>query len=173
MVADVLSRDVNCLQSISTVPLSIFSKSQPGDTDVQKMQDSPSLRVQLLKIQGGDSVLVDVSTGRPRILVPAEVRQRVMHQVHQLSHPGIQGTRRLMNKSFLWPKMNVDVKEFVDNCNSCLKSKVLKHIKQPAPPIPLPSRRFCFIHLDLVGPLSESGGARYFLSCIDRASSEH
>ena len=75
-----------------------------------------------------------------------------------------------MNKSFLWPKMNVDVKEFMDNCDSCHKSKVLKHLKPPAAPIPVPSRRFSFIHLDLVGPLPESGGAWYFLSCIDRAS---
>ena len=172
MVADVLSRDtLNCLQSISTIPLSVFLKTQPGD-DVKKMQDqdSSSLRVQQMKIPGGDTILVDVFTGRPRILVQAEVPQRVLQQVHQLSHPGIRGTRRLMNKAFLWPKMNSNVKELVDNCDSCHKSKVLKHIKLPPAPIPVPSRRFTFIHLDLVGPLLEAGGTRYFLSCIDRAS---
>ena len=67
MVADVLFRDtLNCLQSISTIPLSVFLKTQPGD-DVKKMQDqdSSSLRVQQMKIPGGDTIIVDMYTKDP------------------------------------------------------------------------------------------------------------
>ena len=66
--------------------------------------------------------------------------------------------------------MKTDIKKFVDNCDSCHKAKVLRHLKPPPAEIPVPSRRFSFIHMDLVGPLPEAGGNRYFLSIIDRAS---
>ena len=96
----------------------------------------------------------------------------VMQQVHNLAHPGIRGTRRLAKKAFLWPSMSADIKQFVDSCDNCHKAKILKHTSTPLQPIPVPSRRFSFLHLDIVGPLpcSEAGGARYFLSIIDRTS---
>ena len=104
IIADVLSRDtINTLQSVTSIPMSTFARSQPGDDDCKKMQDSPSLRVQPVKIPCGMEVLVDASTGRPRILVPADLRRRVIQQVHNLAHPGVRGTRRLAKKAFLWP----------------------------------------------------------------------
>ena len=170
IVADILSRDtVNCLQSVTTILLSTFAKFKPQDDDCIKIQDSPSLRVQHVKIPGGMEILVDASTGRPRILVPADLR-RVMEQVHSLEHPRICGTKRLKKKAFLWTTMSSDVKKFVEDCDSCHKSKILKHTSTQQQTFAIPTRRFSFLHLDLAGPLPEAGGVCYFLSMIDQTS---
>ncbi|CAI5657671.1 unnamed protein product [Oreochromis niloticus] len=46
---------------------------------------------------GGPSLLCDVSTGRPRPVVPLSWRRRVFDSVHALSHPGVRASVKLVS----------------------------------------------------------------------------
>ena len=47
-------------------------------------------------------------------------------------------------------------------------SKVTRHMVPELREIPMPSRRFTEVNLDIVGPLPPSQGFRYLLTMIDR-----
>ena len=53
-------------------------------------------------------------------------------------------------------------------CIPCQVSKVTKHTVQEVWEIPMPSRPFTEVNLDIVGPLPPSQGFRYLLTMIDR-----
>ena len=86
-----------------------FASLQNDCPSVRWMISSPSLKVVQIPIQDV-SLLCDVSTGSPRPLVPESLHYEVFLSLHQISHPGIRGTRRLMSTRFvghLWPRISV------------------------------------------------------------------
>ncbi len=52
----------------------------------------------------------------------------------------------------------------------CERAKVHRHVQVPPQHIPVPTRRFSHIHVDLVGPLPASKGFTYLFTIIDRTS---
>ena len=56
------------------------------------------------------------------------------------------------------------------SCLQCQRSKIQKHVKSSVPTIPVPSRRFSHVHIDIVGPLPSSLGYSYLLTMIDRST---
>jgi hypothetical protein len=85
-----------------------LSFAQPSCPDVQTMLVSPSLSVVSKKI-GTAEVLGDVSTGVFRPLLPARFRSAAVLSLHNIHHPGVKASRRLISASFCWPKMGVFV----------------------------------------------------------------
>jgi hypothetical protein len=73
---------------------------------------SPSLSVVSKKI-GTAEVLGDVSTGVFRPLLPARFRSAAVLSLHNIHHPGVRASRRLVCASFCWPKMGVFVSALV------------------------------------------------------------
>ncbi len=67
---------------------------------------SPSLSVVSKKV-GSAEVLGDVSTGVFRPLLPARFRSAALLSLHNIHHPGVRATRRLICSSFCWQKMGV------------------------------------------------------------------
>ena len=118
----------------------------------------------------GTTLLCDVSTGRPRPLVPASRRQAIFQIIHGLSHPSGRATAKLMTQKFVWHGINKDVRAWTLKCVSCQTSKVARHTESGTGTIPQPKRRFGHIHVDVVGPLPPSGGAKYLLTIIDRST---
>jgi len=55
-------------------------------------------------------------------------------------------------------------------CLSCQQSKIQTHIRSPVVAIPVPTRRFSHVHIDIVGPLPSSHRFQYLLTLIDRMS---
>ena len=53
-------------------------------------------------------------------------------------------------------------------CIACQRSKVIRHNKAPVSSFDLPDARFSHVHLDLVGPLPDSKGCRFLMTCVDR-----
>jgi cleavage and polyadenylation specificity factor subunit 1 len=95
-------------QPADTQPIDFLDLSfaQPACPDVQSMLVSPSLSVVSRKYGAAD-VLGDVSTGVFRPLLPARFRSAAVLSLHNIHHPGIKATRRLVCASFCWPKMGV------------------------------------------------------------------
>jgi hypothetical protein len=146
-----------------------LSFAQPSCPDVQAMLVSPSLSVVSKKV-GAAEILGDVSTGVFRPLLPARFRSAAVWSLHNIHHPGVKASKRLLCSSFCWPKMGVFVSALVRNCLHCQKAKVHRHVSLQAAHIPVPVRRFSHLHVDLVGPLPRSSGFSYLFTIIDRTT---
>ena len=59
-----------------------------------------------------------------QILVPFIYRDRILQVSHDYSHCGISKTLKYIQKSFTWPDIKKDVKNYVKSCDSC--QKILK-----------------------------------------------
>ena len=164
-VADALSRtSVNALHD--GIDYDAMASCQ---LEREHLPETTHLRLQHLPFGNrGSTLLCDISTGTPRPVVPPSWRKCVFEAVHNLSHPGIRATRRLMAGKFVWPGMNKQVGEWAKSCIQCQRSKVSRHVHAPLQRFEVPHRRFDHIHVDLVGPLPPSHGFTHLFTIVDR-----
>lgn len=169
LVPDALSRiaDINIGYSVQDI-----ATQQTLDPKlIRKVHEIPrvsSKRFQLLKIDGSD-VWCENSGPQPRPFIPEPLRHKIFLTYHNISHPGIRASRKLISQRVFWPQMYADIKLFTKACNGCQKAKSNIHHKHP--PVEFPdATKFSHIHLDLVGPLPPCQGKRYLLTIIDRAT---
>ncbi|XP_064087492.1 uncharacterized protein LOC135202167 [Macrobrachium nipponense] len=67
----------------------------------------------------------------------------------------------------MWHSIRRDSWEQARNCITCQSSKTGRHTESRIGSFPQPRRRFGHIHIDVVGPLPPSDGAKYHLTVID------
>ena len=146
-----------------------FAEAQNTCPDVKRMTTFTSLSIVSVPIHDVQ-ILCDVSTGSPRPLVPTSLRLEVFQSLHQISHPGIRASRRLISSRFVWKFMSKDISKWTRSCMLCQRNKISTHVQTPITHIPVPTRRFAHIHVDLVGPLPPSLGFTHLLTMIDRTS---
>jgi hypothetical protein len=139
-------------QTINFLELSFAQLTCP---DVQTMLISPSLYVVSRKYGAAD-VLGDVSTGTFRPLLPARFRSAAVLSLHNIHHPGVKATKRMVCSSFCWLKMDFSVSALTYTVR---KGRVHRHVWLQAAHIPVLVCRFSHIHIDLVGPLPRSSGS--------------
>jgi cleavage and polyadenylation specificity factor subunit 1 len=113
-------------------------------------------------------ITCDISTGKPQPFVPKAFRRTIFDSLHNLSHPGIKATQRLITERYVWPSINSDVRQWTRSCLQCQRCKVQRHTCAPLSNFEIPTARFSHVHIDLVGPLPPSNGNSYLLTCIDR-----
>ena len=170
-VADALSRapidTVICGVSFEEV-----AKAQEQCPDVLASRTSiTNLQLQDITLSpNGSRVLCDISRGHPRPIVPVILRRRVFDQIHNLAHPGIRATKRLISERFVWHRMAADITRWCTECVPCHASKVQTHTKAPVVQMPVPDAPFKHVHVDIVGPLPVSAGFSYLFTVIDRHS---
>ena len=156
--------------AVEGVDLSALARDQSTCHVTQQLLSSSSLVVQSLPA-GHQKLLCDMSTGRPRPLVPVSWQKKVFQSVHSLAHPGIRASRRLITARFVWKGVAADVGRWCRECLPCQRAKITTHNTAPVQPIPVPSQRFSHIHVDLVGPLQvSSGGHSHVMTIIDRST---
>ncbi len=179
MVADALSRPAAAATGVEWVYAAIADKSPLDLKDmalrqilcqqVQALRSSPGLRIITQKV--GDLDLIgDSSTGTFRPLVPRDLRRQVFEHLHGAAHPGRRATPRLISSRYVWKGLSTDVTAWAKACLGSQRAKVHCHVQIPPQHIPVPSRRFSHIHVDLVGPLPGSKGFTYLFTIIDRTS---
>lgn len=85
------------------------------------------------------------------IFVPKVLRNRILELAHE-GHPEITLMKQRLRAKVWWPKIDMQVDEFVKNCQGCFLVS--------APPVPepmkrtvLPHRPWEFVAIDLCGPL--------------------
>ena len=83
------------------------------------------------------SLLCNVSTGRPRPIVPISWRRRVFDAIHGLSHPSIRATRKLVASKFIWHGLQKQVWLWTKKCVASQKAKIQRHVKAPIISYPL------------------------------------
>ena len=176
-VADVVSRprspaDLNAVFPSQPIDYLALATEQERDPELQKLRlhNTTSLIFKTVPLADhGVTVLCDVSQGRLRVVVPAKFRYTIFNFYHGLSHPGVDGTTRLVKRSFVWFGMKKDLARWVSECRSCAKSKVHRHnIAEVETVVPPPEGRLTHVYIDLTGPLGTSSGYEYLMVIIDR-----
>jgi hypothetical protein len=117
-----------------------IAEAQKCCPDCQRAASSPSLKVISVQLDN-TPVLLDVSSGVMRPVVPAPFHRQIFDHLHSLAHPGVRATRRQIASRYLWPGLPRDVTTWCCNCQHCVRAEVTK---QPAAvePIPVPTSRF-------------------------------
>ena len=105
-----------------------------------------------------------------RVVVPMSRRQHVLQLAHSnlvAGHFGFKKTFARISRHFLWPRMWVQVKEFVRCCEGCQKAARNDKARAPLQPLPCVSEPFEKVAFDLAGPLPKtSSGYRYILTMM-------
>jgi cleavage and polyadenylation specificity factor subunit 1 len=170
-VADAFSRiqDITHQNHINYTEIAL---SQDNDIELEQLlKDTKSLKLKKLKIPDSNvSLYCDISTGTIRPYIPKNHRIMVFRSMHDLAHPGVKTTVKLICERFIWPNIKKDVVKFTRSCIACQRAKVTRHVHSPLGEFQVPSRRFVHINIDIVGPLPSSQGFTYCLTCIDRFS---
>lgn len=168
VVADTLSRPDISAVSLPTIDFRQLAADQAASEEIAAYQTSiTGLRFD--NVQFDDcTVLCDVSTGKPRPVVPREWTRRVFDAIHSLAHAGRRPTQRAISSRFVWHGLKRDVRKWCQECHPCQASKIHRHVQAPLTKRPPPDRRFGSLHVDLVGPLDESEGMKYLFTIIDR-----
>ena len=115
------------LSSASSVDFSVLSSLQPSCPETTALLGNPSLQVVSMPY-GESSVLCDLSTSSPRPMVPVSLRRQVFDDLHNLYHPGVCPTRRLILRTFVCSGLSNDVSNWARGCLHCQQSKVQKHV---------------------------------------------
>jgi transposase InsO family protein len=168
-VADTLSR----IEAVAAhLDLQALAESQTNDEELQHyLQTDTGLQLQQVRIPDTEVLLYcDLSSSTPRPFITKPFRKSVFYSLHNLSHPGIKASTKLISQRFVWPSMNADCRSWARSCMACQKAKVTRHNWTPVGDFAPPSSRFEHIHIDLVGPMPVSEGYRYCLTCVDRFS---
>ena len=170
-VADTLSRPT--ITFLHTPQINLNYQDMAADQvapEVQAYRTAiTNLRLEDIPIGNSNvSLLCDVSTGRPRPIVPISWRRRVFDAIHGLSHPSIRATRKLVASKFVWHGLQKQVGLWTKQCLACQKAKIQRHVKAPIISYPPPGRRFDCVNIDIVGPLAPSEGNRFLLTMVDR-----
>ncbi|BHF77621.1 hypothetical protein SprV_0602072900 [Sparganum proliferum] len=167
-VADCPSRPgINAITRPSS-DLERMAKLQNQPTFTESSQHT-SLQLEVIPLStASGTMLCNVSRGASRPVVPSEVRRDVFVALHNLAHPGIRTTRRLVSERFVWPSMNTDIRQWTRSCLACQKAKVGLHNKAPIDTFLAPDARFAHVHIDLVGPFPTSRGCNHLLTAIGR-----
>ena len=167
---------------VAEIPLPKLVDSDK-DSLCQEQQADPTLKVLCLlagKREKGYSFMNDILVHTTsdelgddvvRILVPKGRRLKVLEVAHTHMMAGHFGRKktfaRLQNK-FLWPRMWVEVKEYVRTCAACQRASRKDKARAPLQPLQCEDEPFSKVAFDLVGPLPKSkSGFRYVLTMMD------
>jgi len=164
VIADTLSRIEIDAISIDSLDFKELAIAQLADPELQEILNSnhTSCKIEKHYFSLEDVTLYcDKSTNVPRPFIPETFRSKIFHHIHNFSHPGVSATIKLITKRYFWPQMKKIIKQFVQSCQPCQRSKVHKHTKAPIGTFALPDARFAHIHVDFIGPLPPSEGYSY------------
>lgn len=167
IAADALTRI--CAISSVTVNLDDLARAQVNNEELEVLRQKPNFNFVLSKTINEVPIWVDESIGSSRPFVSEEFRFVIFQQLHELAHPGVKATQKLICSRFLWSNMRKDIKNWVKVCDQCQRNKVVRHTKGQLQSIVEPDCRFHKIHMDMVH-LPYCQGYKYILSIIDRFS---
>ena len=148
-----------------------MAKQQAVDIGVQQLIADANSSLKIVRCKLPDThehLIVDMSTGKRRPLLPGAWTRKIFDINHELAYVGARAIRRMICDSFVWSGMARDVRRWARTCMACQRTKVSQHIMAPLMPLPMPAKRFDSIHVDLVGQLPESQGFTYLLTIVDR-----
>lgn len=170
--ADFLSR-IQTIDCPTVLDFADLAQTQVNDTELTQLLKEPNDNLCLKKYfipNCETAVYCESSTNSCRPYLTPNYRKMAFDSIHNVSHPGIRATRKLVAQRFFWPGLNKDVTRWAKCCISCQKCKVNRHtisdLQQYSE-----CKRFEHVNIDIVGPLKLSfDGNRYLITMIDRCT---
>ena len=111
-----------------------------------------------------------------QILVPKDLRKKVMKVVHDTmlaGHMGVMKTEDRILTNFYWPGIHQDVVSFCRSCDVCQRTVSKGSVANaPLEKIPLMDLPFKRVAVNLIGPITPASdkGHRYVLTLVDYAT---
>ena len=105
-----------------------------------------------------------------RTCIPESLRATVFYWSHQhlaAGHFGQQATLMRAKYRFYFPGMTAYIYKQTDNCSTCLVKRQKVNLKEGKHVPKIPGFPGEVINVDLVGPMPESNGKKYILTCQD------
>ena len=170
-VADALSRpSVSVIDSTSAINYKELSADQALDAEFTRLRHSTSSTMNFQPLKSFDNHLIwcDVSTGHNRPYIIEKFRKNVLSTLHGLGHPSHRATKPLINTSFVWHEMNIDIAKWCRSCKGCQTAKISRYNKPVFGKFTEPTERFDHVHIDIVGSLPYADGFTYLLTCVNR-----
>jgi hypothetical protein len=125
-----------------------ISEEEDSDSDVDEDEQIKELNNGLLGTADG------------RILVPQVLREKILLRFHDspfAGHLGVKKTTARIQRRFKWPRMVKEIREYIRNCELCVKRKGGGDNKSPLNPIPPPDHVWQCMAMYIMGPLTPSG----------------
>ena len=153
--ADALSHlHINALHVEQNVIINFkeLAAAHENDVELVQLKSSPSsLTLRYMPIQMSDSTIAcDVPTDVPHPYVPPSFKRIVVDSLHSLLHPGIRAMQRLVTVRFMLPRINSNIRKWVQTCPQCQRSRIQRHTVAPFSTFATPDAQFDNIHLDIV-----------------------
>lgn len=167
--ADLLSRISAIARPFDQDRVIDAQANDPEIKEIQSQRSKSHLQLKSIVLPGHDRpILCDTRTPKARPFIPKALRRETIQWVHDICHPGINATSKMVRDRYVWPHMAKDIKDVVKCCAECQRAKVTRHTKSPLGTFDLTSSRFECVHIDLIGPMPPSNGFRYCVTMIDR-----
>lgn len=115
---------------------------------------------------------------RDRLYVPeGELRTLLVQLAHdsvESGHPGKNKLYELLARSYWWPRLSVDTKQFARNCHGCRSNKNSRlRYQGTLKPLPIPLHRWRDLSVDFIGPLPPTPrGHDAIMVVVDRLSKD-
>ena len=159
--------------AVNLVSPSAIAEAQKSCPEVlrHKSGQNPKGVVMADVIVAGSPLYCEVSNpDNPRPLVPESLRSLIVNLAHHQDHPGAKESLRRVSSDYYWPCQRKEVESFVRSCHPCQIAKNTRTVNPGVGRFPVPDQRFSVVHVDVVGPLPDSEGYKYILTCLDRTS---
>jgi len=123
VTADALSR-IEVIHSVMSYEA--LAKSQQEDQELKTyLNHDKGLQLTPMRIPGSElSIWCDVTIGNSRPFLTKPFRRTAFETIHNLAHPGIKTTTRLIAQRYVWPAMNAECREWARACEMCQRSKL-------------------------------------------------
>lgn len=169
--ADALSRiHIDTISCPTVLDFAEIARRQLNDKQLTELMNG-NYNVNLVKINVptySEPIICHLGNGKTRPYLPEEFRRLAYETIHNLSHPGIRTTRKLVVSKYFWPSMNKDIGIWARACIQCQKAKIHRHTMSALGEFAKVDR-MCHLHIDITGPFSTTEeGYRYCLTMIDR-----
>ncbi|KAK3085115.1 hypothetical protein FSP39_024657 [Pinctada imbricata] len=168
-IADTLSRafltDVKptefeaSVESINMLQFLPIASNRLGDIQHHTAQDRVLVKLKVLQKSVPESLVayfdvrdeLSVQNGivfkGNRAVIPQNLRKDMLERIHA-SHIGIEGCLRRARESVYWPRMNSEVKDFIEKCETC-RCYDQHQRKEPIEQHDVPLRAWAKVGLDI------------------------
>lgn len=165
--ADCLSRIVckNTCENLPILDIERIKEEQKNDSQCQKLKRHEHFKT------SPQGVIYIKKEDRQLILVPRNLREKAIRLHHDLptaGHAGIKKTMLRIMEKFYWPKMKIDVTQFIRACDACSKRSDYGKTKAPLGNFHETTEFGYRLASDIVGPLPLTRSSnKYILTVID------
>jgi len=121
-----------------------LAKAQEEDAELKKLlKTETALQLERIAIPGSTERLIcDTSTKILRPFVTAAFRRQIFDSLHNLAHPEIKATVKMITQRYVWPDIKKDCRKWAQACIQCQKSKIHRHTIAPTGNFTAPTQRF-------------------------------